>query len=54
LPRHEEAKQDTIGVVGGPSAKLPHCMGLVLTYQMKNEMPIVHHIIEKWGCSYTD
>jgi len=34
-PHQEEAKQDTIGVVGGASAKLPHCMGLALTYPLE-------------------
>jgi hypothetical protein len=46
LPYHEEAKQDTIGVVRGANVKLPHYTGLVLTYPMENEMPLVHHTIE--------
>jgi len=53
-PCHEQAKRNTIGVVGGASAKLPHCMCLALTYPMKNKMPLVHHIVKRWGCSYID
>jgi len=50
LPHHEGAKQDTIRVV---NAKLPHCMGPVLTYPMENKMPFVHHVVEWWGCGHT-
>jgi hypothetical protein len=46
LPRHEGAKQNTIRVVGKASAKLPHYMGLPLTYPMKNKMPLIHPTIE--------
>jgi hypothetical protein len=53
-PHHEGAKQNTIGVVGGVSAKLPHYINLVLTYPMENEMPFVHHTIKWWGCGYID
>jgi hypothetical protein len=52
LPHHEGAKQDTIGVVGGTNAKLPHCMGPSLAYPMENEMSLVHHIVEQGGCGY--
>jgi hypothetical protein len=52
LPHHEGAKQDTIGVAGGTSAKLPHCIDHVLAYPMESEMPFVHHTIEWWGCDY--
>jgi len=45
-PWHEEAKQDTIGVAERTNVKLPHCMGLALTYPMENEMALVHHAIE--------
>jgi hypothetical protein len=45
-PHHYEAKQNTNGVVGGASAKLPHCIGHALIYPMENKMPLVHHIIE--------
>jgi hypothetical protein len=29
-------------------------MNLVLTYPMANEMPRVYHVIERWGCGYTN
>ncbi len=51
-PYHEEAKRNTIMVIGGASAKLPHCTGHALTYSMENKMPLVHHAIEWWGCIY--
>ncbi len=54
LPFHKEAKRNTIRVIGGASAKLPHCMNLMLAYPMENEMPFVHHTIEQWGCGYTN
>jgi len=53
-PCHKGAKQNTIGVVGGASAKLPHCKGPPLTYSMENEMSLVHHATERWGCDYTN
>jgi hypothetical protein len=53
-PHHEEAKWDTIGVVGGTHVKLPHCMGLVLSYLMENEMSLIHHFVVWWGCGYID
>jgi len=53
-PRHYEAKWDTNGVVGGASAKLPHCIGHALIYPMENEMPFVHHVVEQWGFNYTN
>jgi hypothetical protein len=46
-PHHKGAKRDTIGVIGGASAKLPHCTGLALIYLTENEMPLVHHAIER-------
>ncbi len=49
---HEGAIKDTIGVPGGASAKLPHCIGLALAYLMENKMLLVHHAIEWWGCNY--
>jgi hypothetical protein len=49
----QRSKQDTVGVVGGASAKLPHCTSLALDYLMENEMPFVNHIVKWWGCSYT-
>jgi hypothetical protein len=27
-------------------------MDLALTYPMENEMLLVHHVVEWWGCSY--
>ncbi len=48
----EGAKQDTIGVTKGTNVKLSHHRGLVLTYQVQNEMPLIHHIIMQWRCSY--
>jgi hypothetical protein len=50
-PCHE-AKQNTIGVVGKVSAKLPHCTNLVLVYPMENQMSLVHHVVERCKCSY--
>jgi hypothetical protein len=52
-PHHKGAKQNTIGVARRTNAKLPHCMGLVLIYPMEDNMPFVHHVIERWGCDYT-
>ncbi len=49
-PSHEGANQNTIVVVGGVNAKLPHCMGHALAYPMENEMPLLHHIVKWWGC----
>jgi hypothetical protein len=54
LLHDEEANRNTIGVVGGASAKLPHCTGLVLTYPMEKKMPFIHHVVERWGCGYTN
>jgi hypothetical protein len=45
-PPLEKAKQDTTGVTKGANVKLPHHKGHVPTYQVKNEMPRVHHIIK--------
>jgi hypothetical protein len=53
-PRHEEVKQNTIGVAGRTSAKLPHCIGPTLAYPMKNEMPFVHHIVKQCEYNYTN
>jgi hypothetical protein len=52
ITQHKRAKQDTIGVVGGTSANLPHCIGHVLTYPMENKMSFVHHVIKQWRCGY--
>jgi hypothetical protein len=46
------AKGNTIEVIRGSSAKLPHHRGLTLIYPMENEMPLVCHIIERQGCGY--
>jgi hypothetical protein len=53
-PRNKGGKWNTIGVARKASAKLPHCMGLMLTYPMENKMPLIHHAIEQWGCRYTN
>ncbi len=42
-----EVEHDTNGVTRGINAKQPHHKGLVLTYPMKNEMPLVPHIGEQ-------
>jgi hypothetical protein len=42
-------KMNTIGLVGGTNAKLPHCTCRALAYPMENEMPFVHHAVEWWG-----
>ncbi len=34
--------------------KLPHCMSPTLVYPMENELSFVHHVVERWGCSYAD
>jgi hypothetical protein len=47
LPRHEGAKQDTIGVIRGVNAKFPHHKGFALIYLMENETPFVHHVVEQ-------
>ncbi len=52
LPRHKGPKWDTIGVIRGASAKLPHYMGPTLVYIMENKMSLVHHIVEWRGCGY--
>jgi hypothetical protein len=49
-PHHERAKQDTIGVARGMSAKLPHCTGHVLVYLMENKILFIHHVVKWWGC----
>jgi hypothetical protein len=48
-PHYEGAKQDTIGVAIGTSAKLPHCIGFSPVYLMENKMPLVHQFIEVVG-----
>jgi hypothetical protein len=47
---HEEAKRNTIGVV----RELATCMDPMLAYPMENEMPLVYHVVERWGCNYID
>jgi hypothetical protein len=51
LPCHKGAKWNTIAVIRGTNAKLSHHKGLVLAYLMENEMPFLHHTIERLGCS---
>jgi hypothetical protein len=48
-PQHEKAKQNTIGVVRGVNAKLPHCTGHALVYSMENKMSHVYHSIKMVG-----
>jgi hypothetical protein len=50
---HKSTKQNTIGVVKGANAKLPHCTCIMLTYLMENKMPLVHHTVEWQKCSCT-
>jgi hypothetical protein len=40
-PFYEGANKDTIGVVGGASAKLPHYTSLAVAYPMENEMSYI-------------
>ncbi len=54
FPHHKGAKRDTIGVTKGTSAKLPHYPSLRLAYPMENEMPLIYHLAERWGCSYAN
>jgi hypothetical protein len=42
LPYHKWAKQNTIGVTTGISAKIPHHKGL-----MEDEKSFVHHVVEQ-------
>jgi hypothetical protein len=51
-PYHKGAKRNIIGVVKGANVKLSHCTCFALIYPMENEMPLVHHVIEQWGCGY--
>jgi hypothetical protein len=51
---HEDAKRDTIKVARGTNAKLPHFTGHALSYPTENEMSLVHHVVEQWGCNYTN
>ncbi len=53
-PCHKETKWDSIGVAGRTSVKLPHYMGPMLVYPMENEMSLIHHVVEQWGCGYTN
>jgi hypothetical protein len=46
LPCHEEVKRNTIGIIKGTNAKLPHHRGHVPTYPMENKMPLIHHTIK--------
>jgi len=52
-PHRKRVERDTIGLIRGASANLPHCTSFALTYPMENKMPFVHYIIEWWGCSCT-
>jgi hypothetical protein len=47
LPYHKKAKGDTIGVVRGSNAKLPHHKGHVPAYLMENEMSFLHQIVKQ-------
>jgi hypothetical protein len=29
-------------------------MGPMLVYPMENEMSLIHHVVEQWGCGYTN
>ncbi len=49
-PTHEGGKQNTIGVIKGTNAKLPHHRGHVPTYPMRNKMSLVQHVIKRQGC----
>jgi hypothetical protein len=51
-PCHKGAKRDTIGVARGTSAQLSHYTSPMLAYPMENEMSLVHHVVERWGCCY--
>ncbi len=53
LFHHEGAKWDTIWATRRISANLPHCSGPTLAYPMENEIPLVHHVRKRWGCSCT-
>jgi hypothetical protein len=53
LPYHEGLKQNTIGVIKGTNAKLPHHRGFALAYPMEDKTPFVHHVVKQHGCSYT-
>ncbi len=53
LLHHERVKRNITRVVAKTSAKLPHYTGIVLVYPMENEMPFVHHVVERWGCGNT-
>jgi len=45
LPCHKKVKQNIIGVIRGANAKSAHHKGLVLTYPIENEMPLVYHVV---------
>jgi len=49
-PRGSKARHHW--VVGGTNAKLPHYKGPTLIYSMENKMSLIHHAMERWGCSY--
>jgi hypothetical protein len=44
---HKGTNQNTIGVTKITNVKLPHHKNPMTTYQMENEMSIVHHTIEQ-------
>jgi len=52
-PRHERAKRNTIRVIRKISSQLPHYTSPTLPYPMENEMPLICHTVEQWGCGYT-
>jgi hypothetical protein len=45
MSHYKGAKQNTIGVTKGTNIKLSHHRGLVLTYPMENETPLVPHAV---------
>jgi hypothetical protein len=45
MPCCPTTKGQNIWVAKGTHSKLSHHKGLVPTYIMKNEMPLVHHVI---------
>jgi hypothetical protein len=34
--------------------QIPHYKSFTLTYLMENKMSVIHHAMERWGCSYTN
>jgi hypothetical protein len=42
VPFHKGVEQNTIQITKGANVKQPHHKGLMLTYPVENEMPLVH------------